>query len=249
MDNMFLHDLSGDKQVCVRCKRTKAPSSFLTKKGKPRKYCEECCVQARKDAANHRQKHPELVVARTNLWKDQNKDHIKAYMDDWHEANKPKRKLQYNENKEDILAQSRAYNHSKREENLQKYQENKADRVASSVAWAKANPERANATRAKHRASRNQATPFWLNKAHFVEIEGYYQWCTIFEGHQVDHVCPLQGKEANGLHVPWNLQILTIAENASKRNKMPDFSKVQPYIERPTLVIDADGFASLKFEE
>lgn len=36
--------------------------------------------------------------------------------------------------------------------------------------------------------------------------------------HQVDHIIPIKHKDICGLHVPWNLQILTASDNARKCN-------------------------------
>ena len=48
-------------------------------------------------------------------------------------------------------------------------------------------------------------------------IRKFYKECP--EGMVVDHIIPLQGKRVSGLHVIWNLQYLTPAQNMSKGNK------------------------------
>jgi 5-methylcytosine-specific restriction endonuclease McrA len=71
-----------------------------------------------------------------------------------------------------------------------------------------------------------QATPPWLTKEQRTEMELVYRDAaelTMITGvkHEVDHIQPIKGRKSCGLHVPWNLQVLTWRENNRKRNKEP----------------------------
>lgn len=68
------------------------------------------------------------------------------------------------------------------------------------------------------------ATPSWLSVAQKYEIADFYVQAALLEEktgvkYHVDHIVPLQGKNVCGLHVPWNLQILTADSNLSKGNR------------------------------
>lgn len=79
------------------------------------------------------------------------------------------------------------------------------------------NPDRMCALWAFRRASKAQRTPRWLSKYHKDQIKAVYKEARE-QGLVVDHIIPLNGKHVSGLHVPWNLQLLTAAANLRKSN-------------------------------
>ena len=76
-----------------------------------------------------------------------------------------------------------------------------------------------------YRAAKLQATPKWLTAEHKQQIQEMYiesVRLTKETGirYAVDHIVPLVHPLVCGLHVPWNLQILTRSENSKKTNKL-----------------------------
>lgn len=66
-----------------------------------------------------------------------------------------------------------------------------------------------------------QAKPSWLSEWDLFLIEELY--ITARErGLEVDHIIPLKHKLVCGLHVPWNMQLLTRTANAKKSNKFDE---------------------------
>lgn len=92
-------------------------------------------------------------------------------------------------------------------------------------AWVAANPGKARERLARRRAAEVRATPKWLTEEQIAQMEAVYAEAARITQetgikHDVDHAIPLQGKNVCGLHVPWNLQVMTRAGNQSKGNRI-----------------------------
>ncbi len=123
----------------------------------------------------------------------------------------------------------------KQDEYFKNQEENKAKRVADYLnnkeaykarakAWKQNNKARHNALCMMRHTKKLHATPTWLTKEDIDKIGCFYSVAQMLSKHgnepyEVDHIIPLQGKDVCGLHVPWNLQVITQEQNCRKRNK------------------------------
>lgn len=79
--------------------------------------------------------------------------------------------------------------------------------------WEKNNLQKRRLINRTAEAKRRTRTPSWAN---LDTIRQIYANCP--EGYEVDHIIPLNGVNVSGLHVPENLQYLTVSDNRSKGN-------------------------------
>ena len=117
----------------------------------------------------------------------------------------------YQENREQVIAASNTIP-------LHKKAQYKRDWKERNTVWTRADTK---TRRRKHR----EATPPWLTRKQKSEIRQLYQIAitmtqTTGEQYVVDHIVPLRSHEVCGLHVPWNLRVITQEENLKKSNKL-----------------------------
>jgi hypothetical protein len=135
----------------------------------------------------------------------------------YHQDNPEYNKKQYQKNK------------NARAEYNRKYRQNNRDAMIEYTRkWKQENKGAINAGKAKRRAHKRNSTPEWLTEEQDNKIKMYYKIAKALEKmdgvkRHVDHIVPLKGKGVRGLHVPWNLQILTAEANLSKNNSYSDW--------------------------
>ena len=117
----------------------------------------------------------------------------------------------YAKNKTDVIARAQARTTEKKTAYKKKY------KVANPDLYR----ELVNVRRRRFR----DATPKWLTAEQKLEIRFHYRMAIALSRatkipHAVDHIIPLQGEDVCGLHVPWNMQVLTQDENLKKSNKL-----------------------------
>ena len=126
------------------------------------------------------------------------------------ESERARDKQRFLANKDEHIARLNAWNLANPERTKQRIK-----------AWEKANPGKVLAKAAKRRFSKLQQMPAWADR---LAIECVYEKAAEMrkEGMDVhvDHIIPLQGRNALGLHVHNNLQIISANANRRKSNSL-----------------------------
>ena len=181
--------------ICKNCKEDKDLNSFYIRKetGRPRLECKPC------------------FNSRVSVWQSKNRDKVRGYV-------RKSCKKAYDNDPEKFKEKSK----NLRDKNPEAKREivRKSYRKIYAEQWP-AQRARLNALS----AARRRASPPWLTAIHKAQIQEFYDIAkckSVQTGiqHHVDHIIPINGEFVSGLHVPWNLQILTAAENCAKKNRV-----------------------------
>lgn len=138
-----------------------------------------------------------------------------AHMRDFYVLNKQKyslkAKIYYERNQEKVKAMVRNW----RAKNLEM-----ARRISNK--YQKTFRAESNSRKRAYKCRRINAMPSWIC---IKDIENFYKEATRMTIekeilYSVDHIWPLKGKNFCGLHVPWNLRVITARENSAKGNRI-----------------------------
>jgi len=101
------------------------------------------------------------------------------------------------------------------------YERTKQETISRALKWAKDHPE-AMAERAMERLRLKRiATPAWadIDAIEAVYAEAKARNAEAGEKWHVDHIVPIRSRIVCGLHVHWNLCLLSASENIAKGNR------------------------------
>jgi hypothetical protein len=129
------------------------------------------------------------------------------------EAGKAAKRRYYEGNKEAVIARANARPVEERKNHREKYK--------------RQNPELYKAFVSVRKRRHKKATPPWITVEQKLAIRQLYLQAMSLtkltgERYVVDHIVPLINPTVCGLHVPWNMEVITQEENLKKSNKLVD---------------------------
>jgi len=203
---------------CSKCGTEKPLTAFAknrSKKDGVGSHCLTCCAAA---TELRRKSCPEKMKAIDKAYRQKNREKRYAKHIEWRERNRDKTRAHvresYRRHRTERLAQSNAYNAEHRPpKEIARERKQK---------WMAGNAEKHRAIQASRRAKKMMASPSWVDRAEIRKVYDLAKKLQAMTGipHDVDHIVPLKHPHVCGLHVPWNLQILTKSENSRKGNRL-----------------------------
>lgn len=190
------------------------------------KMCSKCFKERSFDSYSKHKKSVDGLRQSCKLcdkeYRISNANPIKSYQATYRTLNKEKsaiyHKVYVEKNRERISNYTKKYKklyNIKNSEKLKLYSKFRRSRDKGKI----------NFLTAKRRSLQLNATPIWLTEFDLNYIRYLYIQAKELEKldgikYHVDHIIPLRNDLVCGLHVPWNLQILTKEENLKKGNKL-----------------------------
>lgn len=142
-----------------------------------------------------------------------------------HQKKNLEKRLQKNSN---WYRDNYAKNPEKQKQKSALYRANNPEKTRQSylASMRKRKPQKAAAERARQ-AAKLHATPHWLTKNDWKQMDAVYiaaKQTSLMAGFNchVDHIVPLKGKDVCGLHVPWNLRVVSQSYNSKKKNNLDE---------------------------
>ena len=129
------------------------------------------------------------------------------------EAGQAAKRKYYEANRELVIARANARPVEDRKKHREKYK--------------KQNPDLYKAFNSVRKRRHKNATPLWVTKEQKLAMRQLYLEAMRLtkitgERYVVDHIIPLINPNVCGLHVPWNLRVITQEQNLRKSNKLID---------------------------
>ena len=205
-------------KLCTKCLVEKPFELFSKSKGGKHGLKSECkdCSSIR--YKNFYKENKEKLIEKTRLFRKLNPEYSKEQYVRY-----------YSKNREKLILKSKIYaaglsKDERSKKNRRYYLKHTYKIKLKHKIWNKNNLSKINFYSSNRRCRKRNATPCWLNPKQLEDIESFYILSSELNKvssvkFSVDHIIPLSGEIVCGLHVPWNLQILTVQENCSKNNK------------------------------
>ena len=169
--------------------------------GSPKLFCSEKCRKKQESARRYRN-NKDRVREIQRAWNERNKKKIKAASKAWQQKNK-----------QVCAATARRYREN-----------NPGAAYKAQLKYKRKHPDRVAALEIRRR---RDCIPPWLSDEQIQQIKDIYLLRDKLNEetgirHEVDHIEPVNGDDRCGLHVPWNLRVVTEQDNRSKGSKIEE---------------------------